>query len=195
MLVPAQPEILPKSLNVNVCRDLLMFAGPQLTAIPNIRNDLQHDRASVKAKGEKRFWWQRPAMVPKSCRSMPLPTSLTGCANSLNCGLIPQRPLHRILQPTLVALTINSLHLALRHPLDHCRRLSVKKSLLLPLPPFLSTLHSHCLSNRLRWTFVGPCHFRWTQRTVCRKSVGVGWTWLDSTASPAKVQWKSTQTT
>ena len=59
----------------------------------------------------------------------------------------------------------------------------------------ISTLHSHCLSNGFRWTFVGPCHFRWTQRTVRQKSVGIRWTWLDSAASPAKVQWKSTQTT
>ena len=55
MSIHRQPEILLKALNVNVCHDLLMFAGPQLTTIPNIRNDLQHDCASVKAKGEKRF--------------------------------------------------------------------------------------------------------------------------------------------
>ena len=62
-------------------------------------------------------------------------------------------------------------------------------------PVAVSTLHSHCLSNGFWRTFVGPCHFRWTQRTVRRKSVGIRWTWLDSAASPAKVQWKSTQTT
>ena len=39
-----------------------------------------------------------------------------------------------------------------------------------------STLHSHCLSNGLRRTFVGPCHFQRTQRTVHRKSIGVRWT-------------------
>ena len=44
------------------------------------------------------------------------------------------------------------------------------------LPGSISTLHSHCLSNGLRRTFVGPCHFRQTQRTVRRKSVGIRWT-------------------
>ena len=58
-----------------------------------------------------------------------------------------------------------------------------------------STLHPHCLSNGLRWTFVRPCHFQQTQWTICRKSIRVCWTWLDSVASPGKVQWKSTQTT
>ena len=36
MSVHGQPEILLKALDMNVCRDLLMFSGPQLTAIPNI---------------------------------------------------------------------------------------------------------------------------------------------------------------
>ena len=39
-----------------------------------------------------------------------------------------------------------------------------------------STLHSHCLSNGLRRTFIRPYHFRRTQRTVHRKSIGVRWT-------------------
>jgi len=61
-----------------------------------------------------------------------------------------------------------------------------------------STLHSHCFSNGFRQTFVGPCHFRWIQRTVHRTSTGVCWNpseMTKSAASPATVQWKSAQAT
>lgn len=64
MSVHTQPEILLKALYVNICRDLSTFISPQSTAIPHIRNDLQRDRASVKAKGEKRFLEAVMAHVP-----------------------------------------------------------------------------------------------------------------------------------
>jgi hypothetical protein len=65
-----------------------------------------------------------------------------------------------------------------------------------------STLHSHCLSNRLRRTFIGPCHFRAISDGPSgqsvgspSESVGIHWKWLNSAASPGKVQWKSAQAT
>ena len=76
-----------------------MFAGPQLTTIPNIWNDLQCDHVSVKEKGEKRFLEAAAANIAhRLCKQSQL-WSHTPEASSSHTAAHLSRPRYQLAPP------------------------------------------------------------------------------------------------